>query len=655
MKHVIAVSAVLAFLTSACGSSISSGVDAGIPNIADPQLRAPGATPAPAGPSVESISPSSGSSKTRWTLHGTGLSAVAGVWFGNSLATIESVSETEIVVTNAFGTRTAMGILPVTFEAAGERFDGPSVFGYPDGTVRESGNESRTWFRTTSMAANASTIFVADSTRGIYSLDRTTDVVGVIAKNGTNGIQVATAVFVSPSGDVFATDETSEGNRRLLRKNGDTFAPFAVLAEPALDLAFAPNGMMFVVGASSVRKLLDDGTEVLSFQPVIADEIGGGFVQGGTLYVTQRWTATILAIETTWGAVTDLAIGGLSTPGAIAGDGSLLYVADDAGIRSVDAEGQVTTAVDVYAPFSAYSSIDSLVIVGSSVLASEASGTSVIDLGGSSVRIAAAGIGSAYATAHAGGALVVSSFDSCFDAEGSGSRLPMGVVYALTAGSARIVSRDVCPVYGLSGSGDGAVLYTNVSADGTRGEVGRLELASGEREILATEADGLVYPMTAVEDAAGNVYVSEAVFSYPATGFVSKIGVDGSVQSAWAQSPNENGWSWALALSGDSLYVTDVSSLGLWKVSLAEGGVTSIVAGTEAIVPAVDGITADGAGGVLVSDAMSGRVQSIDAAGSISAAQTLETAGAIEVDARTGDVQVVDMSGTGARLFAIMP
>ena len=141
-------------------------------------------------------------------------------------------------------------------------------------------------------------------------------------------------------------------------------------------------------------------------------------------------------------------------------------------------------------------------------------------------------------------------------------------------------------------------------------------------------------------------------------GTIARIDTEGFVTPAWAQSPNPDGYTWALAVSGGDLWMTDLGAMGVWRVPLATGGVTEAVVSAAALLPSIDGIAADGQGGIVFSDSLAFGLHRIDGQGSLSSASHTSDFGAprgVDLDRTTGDVQVLDVEAGGTAVHAVMP
>lgn len=612
-------------------------------------------------PSIASISPSSGSANTIWTITGANLGTAATVTFNGFDASVLSASDTQLVVTDAFPPVGETTVFAVSVENADQVSNAHAVFGFPAGTPRE-GDEWRIWSNVDDFAVSGTTWYVSDATRGIYAYDTTTRDISRVLPLDAPGMGTLSAIDVVGT-DVYVTATTPIGVTRLFRKTAESWELYANVDVPLAVLDAGAN-QRYVVDAGSVTRLNQDGTVDSVFSFSNQDTIGGAAIQGGTLYVSYPNLNKIVSVDNV-GAQTDFATAGLSNPRNLVGDGATgLYVVDDLGVQAVDNTGAVTLYSNQSFPGN-YGDVNGLArLAGGELLLSNAGATWLFRMDDATTGgVPASGLKSSYAHARVGSESVYAELESCFSA--NPAELTEGVILSLTPTGARIVSAAYCSMYGLSASGTDAVLAVAFSSDATKSVVARIDLQTGTVTVLADQTDGLSLPVAAVENAAGEVFILNTDNANGNQSSIYKVAANGTVTPDFiahaTQTPGD--FSIGLALSGDYVWATrfqDANGLigGIYRASTATGGDWEPVYGTDMlqILPYIDALIEDGNGGVYVADYITGAIWHIAADGTAALVAPLETGVplGLDVDWTNGDF-LVAVAGSEFAYHRVMP
>lgn len=645
-----------AFAVAGCGSSPdSSRAEPGRTPLPHPFLP-----PAPSTPtmlSVESVSPESGSSRTIWTIRGAGFSPVPEenvVRFGGAVARIESASETELVVTDAFGPRLSASTVEVVVESRGVTANGPAVTAMPNGTMRAPVAGGHAFRRVDSFATAGDSLWVVDSDLGVFRHTLSTGIIERITSHGDQGAGRIEGVFADPAGTIYAVDVTDIGERRMLRREVATgeWTPVATLSDAVLELVPAEDGYVYVVTEYAVRRFSAGGQFDETFQPVLTGPIGGAAFQWGALFVSHAWNDQILEIDPVTAEVTTFS-SNVYAPADLIALGSGLVSVDYHGIREFSADASSLPMQTLPASISPWAPMR-LAPVNGAVLIANTADARIFRIDGQSVSLASAGIMDAYGMATVDGNAIVSSVASCFREQGGD--LWQGAIFEMSPAAVRVVSTAICAPYGLAPAGGEAVYYARSNDDGSASEVGTLRVSDGVVTVLGTHADGIAFPLIAAGAPDGSVFVANVDF-YTGASRIAKIAVDGAVTPDFATAPD---WSitYSLAVSGEYLWSSDPAMQQVTRVGLQSGGGLESVPLETPVTVGYDALSADGEGGVYATDAMTLAVVRVGTDGSVGELASLADAmapTALERDPVDGDVRILDLTASGPVLHAILP
>ena len=606
-------------------------------------------------PAIVSISPQSGSSRTVWTIRGSGFSPAAQdnvVRFGSGLATVVSASETMLIVTDAFGARTDSENMPITVESRGIVAGGPTVTALPNGTMRPAPGSGHAFGRAHSFAGDGSDVWVLDADVGLFRHRLSTGLIQRMTAHGEQGAATMDGVFSGPDGRIYVSDVTDAGERRVLRRDGNAWTTLLLLADPMVELVPVESGEVYVVTQDAVRRFAADGSLDVSFMPSLSGPITGAAFQWGALFVSHGWNDEILAIDATTAEVSTFS-SDVYAPADLAAHGDELVALDYHGIRAFSAGATASAVQPLPGSISPWTRMR-LGIAGSAVLVANEDDARILRVDAQGVSLASAGIVDAYGMARIGESRIVSSLGSCF--REVTDVLPRGAIFEVTDAAARIVTTDVCAPYGLAPAPDGAVYFTRSNDEGTASEVGTVRIADGAVTVIATHADGIAMPLIAAGAPDGSVFVAHLDI-FTGASSVAKIAQDGTIDPAFATAPE---WSvtFSLAVSGDQLWSSDPAMGQLTRVPLAAGGALEPVGTDLAVMVGYDALAGDGAGGVYAVDAMSLSIVQVTSADEVSVLATIEQGAsptALERNSVDGDVEVLDLASGRAVLHAIVP
>lgn len=609
-------------------------------------------------PYIASVSPSSGSANTIWTITGANLGTSATVTFNGHEAAVLSATDTQLVVTDAFPPVDAIAAISVSIENADQVSNSHAVFGFPSGTDREQG-EWRIWTTVADFAVSGTTWYVVDLTKGLYAFDTATRGITRVLSVDEPGMGSPIAVDAVGT-DVYVTMENGAGIVRIFRRTAESWEQFTAPGVGALAIVDAGSNKRYVAGTSSIILVNQDGSADATFAFSAADEIGGLAVVGGALYVTYPNLNKVVSVDNA-GVQTDFATTGLASPRATVSDGATgLYVLDSVGIQAVDNAGAVTlysnqTLPDVQGA-SSYADLRGLVrLPGGELLVSDPSRGYIFRMDDATTGAVPVG-GLLLSVAHArlGDETFYGDLDSCYESDPN--ELTEGVLLALSPTGARVVSTDYCAIYVLAPSGTDSLLLNAASLDAfAKSAVIRIDVTTGAATVLADETDGLVLPVASVEDTDGTVYVVNADATLQSS--VYRIAPNGTVTPDYIAHavPSGSDASIGLALSGGYLWATRLSdgsgiTGGIYRASTATGGDWEAVYGETflEVLPYFDAIIPDGNGGIHVADYISQAIVHFDAQGLPGHIVPIPVSGipaALERDAATGDFIVTSYTG----------